>query len=71
LCVSVNGASPTLISQDNKTSGTRTDTPNWISLNTTYTFTLYNRPSQNPACSGASLSSCQIDTHFPLITPRP
>jgi hypothetical protein len=62
VCVSVNGNGQTLISSDNRITGSRTDSANWISSNTVYEFTLYNRHPGDPVCSGTALSSCQINT---------
>jgi hypothetical protein len=69
LCVSINGGSPALISQDKVISGTRTDTPNWIALDTDYTFTLYNQHAGGAACTGDALSNCQISSHVPHASP--
>lgn len=63
ICVSANGNSQTLIAGDNHLNGSRTDNANWISSNTVYEFTLYNRHPGDPVCSGTTLSTCQINTH--------
>ena len=60
VCVSVGGKS-SLVSIDNSANGTRTTNVNWIILNATYTFTLYDDHGGDlPDCGGAVLSSCLI-----------
>jgi len=62
ICVSVNGSS-SLMSLDTTANGSRSTEINWIILNASYTFTLYDDHGGDlPDCGGAVLSSCGIKT---------
>jgi hypothetical protein len=58
VCVSVNGQSPTLMSQDNLATGSRDIYATWIARTANYSFNLY-----NGKCTGTIISTCRIDTN--------
>lgn len=68
VCVAVNGQTPTLMSLDNSTNGSRENSAPWLAPNGNYTFILYDdHGGDSTNCAGTVLSSCQINTMLPPI----
>jgi len=72
LCVTADGgATQTLMTSKTKISGVSTETADWISLSSDYTFTFFDEHGgELPQCGGIVLSSCQIHTQH-ISTPAP
>ncbi|MGA2910267.1 MAG: hypothetical protein ABSE04_00495 [Candidatus Microgenomates bacterium] len=63
ICVFVKGTN-SLMSEDGRNNGSKVDNAPWISLNSDYTFTLYDEHGGDlPDCGGVFLSSCRISTN--------
>jgi hypothetical protein len=61
VCVTATGLGPRVMSSDTRPAGSKTDSAPWISLGTSYTFTLYDEFGGDAAdCNGKILASCQL-----------